>query len=105
MNGDRINRVSSVLMFVLSLTASVVPWSLAWLRGFDQPPEQDEGVPAHLFQLSMALLVPVTLTYFATADWARPWPMIRRVAVPSVLVVLSVAALFYYEHVYIPANF
>ena len=105
MDGDRINRMSSVGMFVLSLTASVVPWSLAWLRGFDQPPEQDEGAPAHLFQLSIALLVPVTLTFIATADWARPWLMLRRVAMPTVLVVLSVAALFYYERIYVPTHF
>jgi hypothetical protein len=105
MNSARVNRISSVVMLVLSLTASVVPWSLAWLRGFDQPPLEDEGTSAHLFQLSIAALVPVTLIFFATADWARPWPVIRRVAVPAVLVVLSVTALFYYERVYIPSHF
>ncbi len=105
MNSERINFISSVLMFVLSLTASVVPWSLAWFRGFDQPPLKDEGTSAHLFQLSIVALVPVTLVFFATADWTRPGRMIGRVAFPAVLVVLSVAAVFYYERVYIPAHF
>ena len=37
-----------------------------------QPPgrEPDEGTGAHIFQLSIAAMVPATLVFLATADWA-----------------------------------
>lgn len=97
MNRDRINHSSSVALLVLSLTASVVPWLLEWRRGFDQPPLTDEGTPAHIFQLSIVALVPVALIFLATLDRRRPWQVVRRTALPAVLVLLSCAALFYYE--------
>ncbi|MEZ5293201.1 MAG: hypothetical protein R2745_19120 [Vicinamibacterales bacterium] len=105
MTNTRINRMSAVALLVLSLTASIVPWFLAWLKGFDRPPAADEEAPAHIFQLSIALMVPAMLVYLATADWSRPWPLVRRVALPVTLTALSIAALFYYEHVYAPAHF
>lgn len=100
-----INTASGGLLIVLSVTASVVPWSLAWLRGFDQPPLEDEGASAHIFQLSMAVMVPTLLVFLATADWTRPRNVARRLAIPTALVVLSFAALFYYEQIYVPAHF
>jgi hypothetical protein len=100
-----INRISGIGLLVLSLSASVVPWLLVWLRGFDQPPLADEGAAAHIFQLSVAALLPVTVIFFATADWARPAQIVKRVAVPAVLVILAFAFVFYYERVYIPAHF
>lgn len=105
MRKDRLNRISSAVLLVLSLTASVVPWLLEWRRGFDQPPLADEGTPAHVFQLSIVLLMPVVLIFLATADLRRPWQIVRRSAIPAALVFLSVAGLFYYEHIYIPAHF
>lgn len=105
MTNSRINRIATWALVVLSLTASVVPWSIAWLKGFDRPPAADEEAPAHIFQLSIALMVPAMLAYLATADWSRPWPLVRRVALPVTLTALSIAALFYYEHVYVPTHF
>lgn len=97
MHRERMNRMSSVALLALSLTASVVPWLLEWRRGFDQPPLADEGTPAHLFQLSIVALVPVALIFLATADLRRPRQVVRRSVIPSVLVLLSCAALLYYE--------
>ena len=53
MHGQQINRVSSMAVFVLSLTALI-----AVLSGYAQPPQPDEGTAAHIFQLSIVLLVP-----------------------------------------------
>jgi len=106
MRENQLHRISVIALFVLSLTASVVPWSIAWLGGqIGQPPAEDEGTAAHLFQLSIVSLVPVTLIFCATADWTRPWNIVKRVAVPAILVMLSIAGLFYYERVYVPAHF
>ena len=41
--------------------------------------------------------MPVALIFLATADLRRPWQIVRRSALPAVLVLLSCAALFYYE--------
>jgi hypothetical protein len=49
--------------------------------------------------------VPITPVFCATADWQRPWPIVKRVAVPATLVILSIAGIFYYEQVYVPAHF
>lgn len=105
MRQDHINRISSVGLLALSLTASVVPWFLVWLRGFDRPPLEDEGASAHLFQLSIVALVPVTIIFFATADWSRPAQIVKRLALPAALVVLAFAFVFYYERIYIPSHF
>src|SRR4051794_25393387 len=105
MRHEQINRISSAVLLVLSVTASVVPWVLVWLRGIDRPPLEDEGAAAHLFQLSVVALMPVTVVFFATADWSRPAQVVKRLAAPAVLVILAFAFVFYYERIYIPAHF
>ena len=50
------------------------------------PPEADENVWAHLFQVAMAAQLPLFLIYLALADWAR-----RRLAI-LLLVAQIVAA-------------
>ena len=93
MNAQRINRVSSIALVVLSLAAL-----LAVLSGYLQPPQQDEGTAAHIFQLSIVALVPIILLFLATADWKQPLRSARRLAVPATVLVLAFGALFYLEH-------
>jgi hypothetical protein len=100
-NARGVNRVSAGLVIFLSLTA-LPPIVLALLRialtGQVPPPERDEGTGAHIFQLSIAGLVPALLVFVASADWARPWRVARTLTIPAVAVVLAFALLYHYEH-------
>ena len=95
---QQVNRLSSIALVVLSFTALVV---VLWV--YTQPPLPDEGVGAHIFQLAVLALVPVTLVFLVTADWRQPsrsaWPL----AVAVAATVLAFAALYYLEHVYYPS--
>jgi hypothetical protein len=101
MRGEQINRLSTIGLVVLSLTAllDVV------LLGYTQPPLPDEGTGAHVFQLSIVALVPTGFLFLATADWTRPVRTVRRLAFPAAVVVLAFAALYYLEHYYYPAHY
>ena len=100
---QQIHGVSTVGLVVLSLTALLpllviaVP---AMFSGQIPEPERDEGTGAHIFQLSIALLMPVGLVFLATADWEHPMRIARRLALPAAIVVLAFAILYYFEHVY-----
>src|SRR5438105_13762574 len=60
----QINRLSSIVLLVLSLTALFVV-----LIGLTQPRTPDEGALAHIFQLAIVALVPMTFIFLTTADW------------------------------------
>ena len=71
MRAQQINRLSSLGLFVLSLTAlmTVLPFVLFnVITGHMPPPQQDEGTAAHIFQLSIVALVPTGLIFLATAE-------------------------------------
>lgn len=95
MRTQQLNRLGGMALVLVSLTALIV---VLW--GYTQPPLADEGTGAHIFQVSIVTLVPVTLFYLATADWSRPsrtaWPLAIAVATTA----LAFAALYYLEHVY-----
>ena len=96
MRGQQINRISGKVMIVLSLIAL-----LTVLSGYTQPPQPpapDEGAAAHIFQLSIAALVPVILLFLATADWKQPLRSARPLAFPATALVLAFGALYYLEH-------
>jgi hypothetical protein len=103
MSGEQINRVSGIVLIVLSLIAlltvmsayrvSFQPFSI-----YTQPLEPDEGTQAHIFQLSIVALAPMILLFLATADWTRPLRSARPLAFSAVAVVLAFAALYYFEH-------
>jgi hypothetical protein len=99
MRAEQVNRASSVGLIVLSLTALLV---VLW--GYTQPPLPDEGVGAHVFQLSVAALVPVTLVFLTTADWNQPWRSARPLGVAALATAMAFASLYYLEHVYYPAH-
>jgi hypothetical protein len=103
MNGEQINKISGIVLIVLSMIAlltmlsayrvSFTPFSI-----YTQPPQPDEGTQAHIFQLSIVLLAPTILLFLATADWKRPLRIARPLAFSGAAVVLAFAALYYFEH-------
>jgi hypothetical protein len=101
MRAQQINQVSNIGLVVLSLTALLD----VLLVGYTQPPQPDEGIGAHIFQLSIVALVPAGFLFLATADWTQPVRAVRRLAFPAAVVVLAFAALYYLEHYYYPAHY
>lgn len=98
MRGQRIHRISATVIIALSLIAL-----LTVLSGYTQPPhppDPDEGAAAHIFQLSVALLVPALLLFFATANWKQPWRSTRPLAFSAAAMVLAFGLLYYLEHYY-----
>jgi hypothetical protein len=89
----QINRVSGRIMIVFSFTAL-----LAVLSGYTHPLPPDEGAAAHIFQVSIAALVPVCLLFLFTADWKQPRRSVRTLAFSGAALVLAFAALYYLEH-------
>ena len=93
MREQQINRLTSKAVLVLSLTALI-----AVLSGYAQPPQPDEGTAAHIFQLSIVVLVPMIFLFLASADWTR-WPRsVRPLALPAAVLVIAFGALYYLEH-------
>jgi hypothetical protein len=87
------NRASGRIIIVLSFTAL-----LAVLSGYTHPLLPDEGTAAHIFQLSIATLVPVGLLFLFTADWKQPGRSVRTLAFSGAALVFAFAALYYLEH-------
>jgi hypothetical protein len=99
MHTAQIRRATAKLALALSLFALFLV-----LTGYLQPPhhpESDEGIAAHLFQISIVLLAPTILAFLVTADWTRPLRAARDLAIPAAAVVAAFAALYYLEHFYL----
>jgi uncharacterized membrane protein len=97
--GEHIHRISGRVVITLSLIAL-----LAVLTGYLQPrhtPEGDEGAAAHIFQLSIAAVVPIILVFLATGDWKRPWQSVKPLALPAGFLGAAFTALYYLEHYYL----
>jgi len=100
MRGQQINRFSYVGLIVLSFAAlmTVLPTAVrAVLTGQMPILEPDEGAGAHIFQLSIAALVPMGFLFFATTDWTQPVRAVRWLAFPGVAMVLALGILYYFE--------
>ena len=96
MRTQQIHRVSRVVLILLSLTALVtVVTGLIWPPPL---PEPDEGTQAHIFQLSIAALLPMTVV-LGTADWRQPWRSVRPLVIAVGATVLAFVGLYYLEHV------
>jgi hypothetical protein len=93
MRAQSLNRVSSRVVLVLSVTAF-----LAVLAGYTQPPQADEGALAHIFQLSIVALMAAVALFLATSDWKQPLRSARPLAVPSAVLVFAFGALYCLEH-------
>jgi hypothetical protein len=90
---QKLNRASGIAATVLSLIAL-----LCVLSGYFQPPQRDEGSAAHIFQISIVLLFPTLILFFASADWKRPAKSARPLMFPAAALTVAFAALFYLEH-------
>ena len=87
-----INRGSTIILIILSLTALLTVAS-----GYIQPPQPDDA-REHIFQLAIAALAPVMLVFLATADWTQPLLSARPLAFPAAAAVAAFAALYFLEH-------
>jgi cytochrome bd-type quinol oxidase subunit 2 len=97
MRTQQIHRVSRVVLILLSLTALVTVVSgLIWPPPM---PEADEGTRAHIFQFSIAALLPTTVVVLGTADWRQPSRSVRPLVIAVAATVLAFAGLYYLEHV------
>ena len=92
MDGQRINRVSGRVILVLSLAALHTV-----LIGYTQPPQPDEGSLAHIFQLTIVVLVLMIFVFLATADWKQPLRSARPLGFPAAALALAFGALYYLE--------
>ncbi len=87
MTSEHVHRTSWHIILGLSLFTLLLAsgaTALALLGKFTPSPDGDEGAAAHLFQLSVVLLVPTGLAFLGTTDRHRPWQVARRPAFPAV---------------------
>ena len=96
MHAIRVHRLSARILLILSLVAL-----LTVCTGYFQPPQQDEGTAAHIFQLTIVL---TGILFLATADWSQPRQAIRAIVLPASALLLAFAALYYLEHFYYPVH-
>ena len=95
MRGQEINRISGNCLIVLSVTALVTV-----ISGYFQAPQPDEGWGAHIFQLAIVALVPMTLLFLITVDWEKPLRNMRPLAFTAAALVVAFGAPYYLEHHY-----
>ena len=99
MDAQKINKVSAKALLALSLIAVGAVFS-----GYTLPREtiaDDEGTGAHLFQLSIATLIPVVLVFLCTADWKRPKRSTLPLVLPTAALIVAFAALYCLEHLWL----
>ena len=97
MTAPQINRLSGKIVTALSVLA-LLTVMIGLLTGYKQPAPTDEGALAHIFQLTVVLLVPMILLFLGTVDWKRPWLGTRPLAIPATALIAAFAALYYLEH-------
>ncbi len=86
MRVEQIHRASTAGLMILSLAAflTVATAALGFLLSGQLPaPGKDEGTGAHIFQLSVAALIPVGLFFLGTADWTHPGRIVRGLVLPA----------------------
>ena len=72
-HGGRANRILMAAPVMCSLIArGIVVGNVA----AGVPPQRDEGASAHVFQLLMAIQVPLAIGFAATSHWKRPARML-----------------------------
>jgi hypothetical protein len=91
----RLNRITGIALIVLSLIA-LSPLVFAYL--VPQPPQDDEGTLAHIFQIAVVLQLPVLVVFLATADWDHPLRSLRPTAVQFAVMAVAFTALYQFEH-------
>jgi len=99
MHAIRLHRLSARILLMLSLIALLTVGT-----GYFQPPQQDEGTAAHIFQSTIVLSALAGILFLTTADWRQPGQSIRAIALPASVLLLAFAALYYLEHFYYPMH-
>ena len=92
MGAPYINRGSTIILIILSLTALPTVAS-----GYIQPPQRYDD-REYMFQLSIGALVPMMLLFAITADWRQPVRSARPLALPAAAAALAFAGLYILEH-------
>jgi len=90
---SQVNRLTGYAAIFLTLVAL-----LCVLSGYTQPPQNDEGSAAHIFQIAIVLLAPVIIAFLASADWQQPKRSTRPLIIPAITLVLAFGALYYLEN-------
>jgi hypothetical protein len=93
MRRETINSLSGRAAVVLSITAL-----LAVVSGYFQQPQRDEGSSAHIFQLSVALLLPTICVFLVTANWQQRWRSLRPMMISAATLAVAFVSLFCLEH-------
>lgn len=93
---QKLNRITTIIMMVLSFTALLMV-----LSGYVFPEHAhatDEEDAAHIFQLSIAALVPTIILFLVTADWQKPMRTMRPLIFSSAILAIAFVALYHLEH-------
>ena len=94
MSRQKINRISAIAPTAMSLAAFLLV-IVAVTAGWDDP--KDEGAAAHIFQLLIALQIPLILVFLVTADWSR-FPRVAAVlSIQAVSLALAFAPVAYFN--------
>jgi len=96
MRTRQINQMSSIVLVLLSVIALITV-----VTGVISPPpvpEPDEGTQAHIFQVSIAALVPMTIVVLGTANWRQPWRSLLPLIISAAVTMLAFIGLYYLEH-------
>lgn len=98
MQSQQVNRISSIAILVLSITA-LLPVAIPFMQillGHPLVHERDEGASAHIFQLSVGLFGLSLLLFLATSDWHQPKKyLLRRIAFPVTALALAFAGVYF----------
>jgi hypothetical protein len=92
---QKINRISAIAPTVMSLAAFLlvmVAVTTGW--GHDA---KDEGAAAHIFQLLIALQIPLILVFLVTADWSRFALVAAVLSTQAVALALAFAPVAYFN--------
>jgi hypothetical protein len=95
MSRQKINRISAIAPFVMSLSAFIlvlVAVATGWDKGI-----KDEGSAAHIFHLLIALQIPFILAFLVTADWKRFMRVAGLVSLQAAAVALAFGPVAFFK--------
>jgi hypothetical protein len=96
----QVNRLSGNALIALSsvaLLTVLVGVTMARV-GPAQPPPEDEGTLAHIFQLTVVLAFFTGLVFVTSADWNAPARSARPLAISAAIMAFAFGLLYYGEH-------
>ena len=92
---QKINRISAIAPFVMSLSTLIlvlVVVDAGWDKG-----AKDEGSAAHIFQLLIGLQIPFILAFLVTADWKRLMRVAGVVSLQTAAVALAFGPVAFFK--------